>query len=49
MDTALQELGLGIEPADRTLWGAPHPVPVNAEAGTACQIPQTVPALFHRH
>lgn len=35
MDAALQELGPGIEPANRTLWGTPHPVSVNAKVETA--------------
>jgi len=47
MDAALQELGSGIEPADCTLWRAPHPVSVNTKAGTACYGPRTIPVLFY--
>lgn len=36
MDAVLQELGQGIEPADRALWGTTALVPVMAKARTAC-------------
>lgn len=32
MDTALQELGPGVEPADRPLWGKAHPAPVKRKS-----------------
>ena len=34
MDTALQKLGPGIEPADRAVWGTAHPLPVKEKSGT---------------
>ena len=34
MDIALQELGSGLKPADRSLWRTFHPVSVNTKAGT---------------
>ena len=34
MDAALQELGPGVKPADRPLWGKVHPVSVKGKAGT---------------
>ena len=33
MDTALQELGPGTEPADRPVRGTAYPVPVKGKAG----------------